>query len=258
MNSQAKPCVAAVLVTIALGMFGCGRNGGPVSSLLAPSPMNDGAGIVAAAQIDPVFDPATFVAGVNHPYFPLVPGTISTFRSDTDQGVETNPVEVLREHKRILGVEATVVHDQVFLDGVLIEDTLDWYAQDQAGNVWYMGEDSKSYENGVVVSTEGSWEAGVNGAEAGIIMEAQPRVGDRYRQEFAPGVAEDMASVKSLDKDVTVPYGSFAHCIQTMEFSSLAPGDRGYKYYAQGVGLVLEVAPRGGHERSELISVTGP
>jgi hypothetical protein len=251
-----RHAMAAVLAALTLGILGCGREGGPVSALLAPTSASEEGrvGLVGATKSNPAFDPSQFVPGVSHPYLPLVPGSISRFRSQT----ETNDVEVLKEHKVILGVEATVVHDQVFVDGVLIEDTLDWYAQDQEGNVWYMGEDSKSYENGVVVSTEGSWEAGVNGGEAGIIMEAHPRVADRYRQEFAAGVAEDMASVKSLDKQVTVPYGSFDHCIQTMEYSRLAPGDRGYKYYAEGVGLVLEVAPRGGHERSELISVTGP
>ncbi len=189
-----------------------------------------------------------------------MPGTVFSFAGESAEGAETITVEVLHERKLILGIDCTVVRDRVYLEGSLIEDTFDWYAQDRAGHVWYMGEDVKDYENGVVVSTAGSWEAGVDGAQAGIIMQAEPRVGLTYAQENAPGVAEDMATIVSLKKSVSVPYGNFENCLQIMEFSKLAPGARGYKFYARGVGLVLEDSPRGGHERTELVSVsvTGP
>jgi hypothetical protein len=110
---------------------------------------------------NPPFDATDFVAGIDNPYFPLLPGTVFHYRSETPDGIETNNVAVTRDSKQILGVNVTVVHDQVFLDGELAEDTFDWYAQDTEGNVWYFGEDSKEIEDGQVVSTEGSWEAGV-------------------------------------------------------------------------------------------------
>lgn len=259
MTIHARPAVLGALLATIMGTQGCGQGSGPASTLLAGSPAGETVGAIgAAAQANPVFNPSEFVSDVTHPYFPLVPGTVSRFEGQTDKGLETIEIEVLRERKLILGVSTTVVRDRVYLGGVLVEDTFDWYAQDRAGNVWYLGEDVKNYENGTLVDTEGSWEAGVNEARAGINMEAHPRIGDRYYQEFAPGVAEDEASIKSLSRTVEVPYGTFENCLQTMEFTRLAPGARGYKYYAAGVGLVLEDSPRGGHERVELVSVTRP
>src|SRR4030095_16811931 len=141
-------------------------------------------------------DPNNFVSEVTNPYFPLKPGTTFIYEGESD-GVPTREVvQVTRDTKEILDVLTTVVHVRTYEDGVLIEDTFDWYAQDEDGNVWYFGEDTKELDaGGNVISTEGSWEAGVNGAEPGIIMEADPKKGDRYQQELAPGVAEDMAQV---------------------------------------------------------------
>jgi len=142
------------------------------------------------------------------------------------------------------------------VDGVLAEDTLDWFAQDKGGNVWYFGEDTKELDaNGNVISTEGSWQAGVNGAQPGIVMEADPHVGDTYQQEFSVGVAEDMATVVALNKTVNVPFGSFKDCLETSEFTPLEPGTIDHKFYAQGVGLVQSVALRGGRERLELVTI---
>ena len=121
-----------------------------------------------------------------------------------------NEMVVTNDTKVILGVTTIVVHDSVYEQGVLTEDTLDWYAQDEDGNVWYFGEDTKELdENGNVISTEGSWEAGVNGAKPGIVMEAKPRKGDRYQQEFATGVAEDMAQVIGYKNSYCVRHGCF-------------------------------------------------
>ena len=242
-----------MLSAVALTSSGCSPGENPVQSLGAPN-LSASAGSLSplgSLKDPPAFDPSAFGSVIDHPYFPLVPGTMTHFAG----AGETIDVEVLHERKNILGIDATVVRDRVYVAGELAEDTFDWYAQDQAGNVWYLGEDSKEYANGVVVSTHGSWEAGVDGAQPGFVMEAHPRPGDTYRQEYAPGVAEDMATVVSLKKNVTVPYGTFDGCIQTTEFTHLAPGNRGSKYYARGVGLVLEVAPRGGRERVELVSV---
>jgi hypothetical protein len=205
---------------------------------------------------NPPFDAADFVAGIDNPYLPLTPGTVFHYRSGTPDGLETNDVAVTRDSKQILGVNVTVVHDQVFLDGELAEDTFDWFAQDTEGNVWYFGEDSKEIEDGQVVSTEGSWEAGVGDNEPGIIMLAHPKVGLAYHQEIAPDIAEDMARVLSLKASPEVPYGSFDNCVGTMEWSLIEHGVREHKSYCPGVGLVLEDQPKGGHIRNELVSIS--
>lgn len=136
---------------------------------------------------------------------------------------------------------------------MLAEDTIDWYAQDVSGNVWYFGEDTKELnEFGHVISTEGTWKAGVNGAQPGIVMEADPKVGDRYHQELAPGVAEDQAEVLSLDASTCVPYGCFDHLLLTKEWTVLKPGVVEQKYYAGGIGFISGAAVQGGNEHTEL------
>src|SRR5262249_54560402 len=160
--------------------------------------------------------------------------------------------------KMIQGVRTTVVHDVLFINGVRAEDTFDWYAQDTAGNVCYFGEDTKEYDatGNNVISTEGSWQAGKNGAESGVVMLANPQPGDSYAQEHASGVAEDQAAVLSLTKSIRVPYGSFKNVLLTRETTPLGPSDIGDKYYAPNVGLISEVARKGGKERFELVSIT--
>jgi len=211
---------------------------------------------LAAQPGDPVFDPGNFVEGADHPFFPLAPGTTFHYAGQTDEGTETIEVTVTKRTKQIMGVSAIVVRDQVFLDGELIEDTEDWSAQDRQGNVWYLGEDSRQYEDGRLVGTEGSWEAGRDGARAGIIMLANPQVGDSYAQESLPGVAEDMAKVMGLKSIATVPLGTYGDCLETMEWTPLEPGAREHKFYARGVGLVLEVSSSGGGERVELTDIS--
>jgi hypothetical protein len=137
-----------------------------------------------------------------------------------------------------MGVECVVVLDKAWEDGKLIERTFDWHAQDKEGNVWYFGEDTKEYENGKFVTSKGSWEAGVDGAKPGIIMQAHPKVGQSYRQEYYPGEAMDMAKVLSLNESVAVPYGSFDHALETEEWTPLEPGYTEHKYYAPEVGFV--------------------
>ena len=203
--------------------------------------------------------PASWAAAVTNPYFPLPPGTVWRYRSDTPDGLETTVTEVLSTTRTVNGVVATAVHDQVLLDGELIEDTEDWYAQDPDGNVWYLGEDTREYEDGQVVSTAGSWEWGVGGALPGIIMWADPaaHLGEEYRQEFARGEAEDFGKVVALDQSVTVPHGGFTGCLKTEDWNGLEPAAREYKYYCPEVGTVLETNLQGG-ERVELTDITGP
>jgi hypothetical protein len=158
-------------------------------------------------EYNPQLDPADFVAAVTNPFFPLTPGTTHHYQGETVDGIETIVTEVLSDTRTILGIAATIVHDRVFLDGELIEDTFDWYAQQNTGDVWYLGEDSKEIENGEVVSTAGSWEAGVDGAKPGIVMWGDPaaHLNEEYKQEYYVGVAEDVATVIALDESVQVP-----------------------------------------------------
>ena len=208
---------------------------------------------------EPRIRPADFGGPVDNPYFPLVPGSRWIYEGTQKAGTERTVVEVTRDTKAILGVTTVVVHDTVSTAGAVKEDTFDWYAQDRKGNVWYFGEDTKEYENGVVVNTEGSWEAGVDGAKAGIIMKARPGSGAAYRQEHYRGHAEDFAQVLSKVDSVTVPAGSYHDVLETKEFTPLEPKLVEHKYYARGVGVVREVTVRGGSDRTQLVEYTpGP
>ncbi len=153
-------------------------------------------------------DPADFVAVIDNPWMPFVPASRWVYEGGDGAEVEHIEVVVLSETRVVMGITATVVRDTVTVDGELVEDTYDWYAQHAAGNVWYLGEDSKEYEAGEVVSTGGSWEAGVDGALPGIVMKADPQVGDAYRQEYYTGEAEDMAEVVRAGVAETVALGA--------------------------------------------------
>ena len=166
-------------------------------------------------------------------------------------------VTVTSRTKTIDGIEARVVHDLVTTpDGEKVEDTLDWYAQDSKGNLWYLGEDTKEYENGKVVTTEGSWEHGVDGAQAGIMVPAEPKQGLEYREEYYAGHAEDGAEVLSVDGKVQVPFGMFRDAMITRNYSGIEPDVQELKFYARGVGPVLELLVSGGSGRDELLSYT--
>ncbi len=215
------------------------------------------AGIFGSDEVDynPVINPSDFVAVVDNPYFPLVPGTTFVYEGVSEDGAERNEMHVTDETKVIMGVACTVVWDRVWLEGSLIEETYDWYAQDKNGSVWYFGEDSREMDNGVVVSTEGSWETGVDGAKPGIVMMGLPVVGEVYRQEYYKGEAEDMAEVVSLNASATVPHGVYSDCLQTKDWTPLEPGVAEYKYYASGVGMVREAVAEGGTGYMELVDI---
>ncbi len=211
---------------------------------------------ISAAQGSNI-DPSNFVKEVNNKFFPLKPGTTFFYEGVKDGIPARDETFVTNQTKKILGVKCTEVHDRAFENGILVEDTLDWYAQDISGNVWYFGEDAKELDpGGNVISTEGSWLAGVNDAQPGIVMEANPQVGDRYHQEFSRGVAEDMARVLSLEESACVTYGCFDHLLLTKETTRLDPGVVEQKYYAEGVGFILGLTVKGGDERSELVRIT--
>lgn len=197
---------------------------------------------------------------INNLYYPLEPGTLFVYEGQTDGVPTRTTVCVTRNTKTIEGVETRVVHDQAFeSDGkkyVLVEDTFDWFAQDDSGNVWYFGEDTTEFPSR---STEGSWEAGVDDADAGFIMLTNPKVGDRYYQEFARNVAEDQAKVLSLDETVTVTVDgkltTYTNVLLTQETSRFDPGVLEYKYYARGVGFIRGVIVKGADEFTELVSI---
>jgi hypothetical protein len=201
--------------------------------------------------------PSTFVARIDNPYLPLIPGTTWTYKGKLDGKPATDVVTVTAESKEILGVTTTVVHDQVFVQGKLAEDTFDWFAQDSAGNVWYFGEDTRELDkNGQVVSTEGSWEAGVDNARAGIFMPAAPKVGQTFKQEDARDVAEDCSTIVDLNASVATRYVSSDAALRTEEFSLLEPDVLDNKFYVRDVGLVKEQTVEGGSDVLELVSMT--
>jgi hypothetical protein len=209
----------------------------------------------SSAGAAPTFNPNNFVSEIDNPYFALDPGT--TFLYKSPDGSSVDRFIVTRQTKEILGVTCVVVMDLAYEDGELVEKTFDYFAQDKKGNVWYFGEATQELEDGKVVSTEGSWQAGLKGATPGIIMEAHPHVGDQYAQEHAVGVAEDMARVDSLNASAHVPYGSFGHTLDTAEFTPLEPGVVEHKFYARGIGEVLEVDADGNRLQLVKIEITG-
>ncbi len=203
-------------------------------------------------------DPTGFTTQIDNPYWPMKPGSRWIYReTDSDGARQRVVVTVTSKTKRIAnGITARVVHDAVTEGGAPVEITDDWYAQDTCGNIWYLGEATKEYENGKVTSTKGSFEAGVDGAQAGVILPARPAVGLRYRQEYYPGEAEDKAQVVSLEDQVEVPFGHFGKgtVLMTRESNPLHPKDLEFKFYARGVGPVLAIGVSGGSDREELVS----
>lgn len=211
----------------------------------------------AARTLEPTFDSAEFnhPLDITNPYMPLEPGTTFVYKGKSEGAPTRQEFVVTDQTKTILGVKARVVVDTNWEGGKLVERTEDWFAQDDAGNVWYLGEFATEYENGEVVGHEGSWEAGVDGAQAGIVMKAHPIVGETYQQENAPGIAEDMATVLSLTESACVRYGCFSDVLQTGEFTPLEPGSVEHKFYASGVGLIKAILVEGGEEQSQLVKI---
>ncbi|HKA26931.1 MAG TPA: hypothetical protein VKD88_06120 [Gaiellaceae bacterium] len=214
-------------------------------------------GAASASASGPV--PGDFVARVTNPWFPLIPGTIFVYRGVKDGKSARDVVTVTHSTKRIQGVLCTAVADRLYLAGRLEERTTDWYAQDRRGNVWYFGESTAELDRaGHVTSTEGSWQAGRDGAQAGIYMTASPAVGQSRRQEYYKGHANDHFAVVSLSAHVSVPFTTSNRALLTKEWTPLEPGTLDHKYYLRGIGNVKEVTVKGATERNELVSVRRP
>jgi hypothetical protein len=242
-GAMRKASIMAVLLTLATG---CGSTHSRSASSLAP----------VSGQYDPKVDAKNFVANVDNPLWPLEPGTAYHYEGVRGTTPQTDEELVLHRTKRILGIGCTIVRDTVSEHGRPVERTLDYYAQDKQGNVWYLGEDSFELQNGRMTRASDSWLSGVAGAKPGIIMPADPRPGDRYRQEYyPPGQALDEAHVLGLRAAPKVPYRMFKQALVTSEFSPLEPQTE-EKYYVRGVGEILERVVKGHHEEFRLVSVT--
>ena len=240
--------LAAVAVLAAVSPAATSCAGGPPT--VPPSGVDE-------LQIPtPSADPRDFVDGVDNRWFPLEPGTTWTYRTTGDGGDRTEVVSVTDRTKVVQGVTTTVVRDVTAGDnGKVVSETFDWYAQDVAGNVWKFGADVTAHHHGRS-DTTGSWEAGVHGAEAGLMMAAHPRVGDGYLQERAPGVAEDQSEVLSITEQRSVPLDDYEDLVETEDTSALEPALEQRKYYAPGVGLVYAETIGGGNLSVQLVGLT--
>ncbi|MCC7386609.1 MAG: hypothetical protein IT384_32525 [Deltaproteobacteria bacterium] len=213
------------------------------------------AGCGASGDYDPGVRPEDFQSRVDHRLFPLPVGARWVYSGTTAQGLERIEVEVLPETKTVAwGAVATVVKDTAFMDGEKVEETWDWYAQHRDGSVWYLGEDTAEYENGMIVNHAGAWEAGVDGALPGIVMMSTPEVGAKYRQEYYQGEAEDYGEIVALDAGATVPGGSWTACVKTHDTSAIDAALDELKTYCPGVGLTLVEE---GTVRVELVRYSG-
>lgn len=207
---------------------------------------------------NPDMDPANFMSKAQiianpNPWFPLVPGNEWVYEADD----ETITVTVSDDTREILGITAIVVRDVVTdEDDELVEDTDDWFAQDLAGNLWYMGEIARNYEDGRLTDLDGSWEAGLDGAKAGILIRNQPIIDETFRQEFLLGEAEDMGMTVSVTADEESEEAGVScnsSCLQTLEFTPIEPDAMEYKYYYPGIGKILIIDLESG-DREELVS----
>jgi hypothetical protein len=242
---------AGIIAVLAAGCGSDDDDGNGNGETEAASPLPQGSEPVS-------LDPADFTTEITNPHWPMTPGSRWVYRETDKDAVMRVVVTVTDRTKQIAnGIEARVVHDVVSEDGQPVEVTDDWYAQDSEGNVWYLGEDTAEYESGKVVSREGSFEAGVDGAQPGIAVPADPEAGLAYRQEYYAGQAEDKAKVLSLDAQASVPFGTFDGVLQTEDTNPLSdPPQVEHKFYARDVGPVLVIGISGGSGREELVNYT--
>jgi hypothetical protein len=261
MNCVRNARLAVVLAAPAL-LSACGSGGTKLGSpqtktTVAPTPTRTAPATnpsTIGANYHPTIDPAKFTNHVTNRYFPLVPGKTLRYSGVRDGKPTEHMFTVTHQTKVVMGVRCAVISDIVTQSHSLVEKTTDWYAQDAAGNVWYFGEDTAEYQNGVVTTTAGTWEAGVDKAQPGIVMPAAPKVGRSYRQEYRPGVALDEARILSLDTSVRVPAGTFSHVVVTVDRNPLDPSKVERKWYAPGVGFVQAILHGGGHtETTKLV-----
>ena len=243
---------ASLLGLLLLLAAGCGSSGS--NSQTSGMQIVSGAGPNGPAQVSA----NDFSATVDNAYYPLMPRTTYRYRGVKDGKPTIDVYAVSNETKSIEGASCRAVKDNLYEAGKLEEQTTDWYTQDRQGNVWYFGEATRELNpQGKTTSTEGSWQAGVDGAEPGIFMPANPQPGQSYRQEYYKGHAEDQFKVLDRNSAVTVPAGAYGTALLTQETTPLEPGVIDHKYYVKGIGNVKEVTAKGARELAALASVTG-
>ncbi len=196
---------------------------------------------LGGGKYDPQLSPLDFSTTIDNPLLPHVPGQTMVYDGDSADGFVHNEVTTTDNLVTIAGFTVREISDKVWVDDVLTEDASDYYAQRKNGDVWYFGEVSRTYVDGFLDDLEGSWRTGKDDAKPGIVQLADNHVGDAYRQEYQVDVAEDVAMVLSIDETVTVKYGTFTHVLKTLEVSAQEPDQAEWKYYAPGVGMVLDV-----------------
>jgi hypothetical protein len=246
MKKTALATTAAALALLGLSASGAGAAGRPCHlPQFGPG-----------SSYHPHITPADFGPSVTNPYFPLKPGRTLVYTGTKDGRAALNIFAPTSRTKVIDGVTTRVVEDRLYLDNTLEERTSDYYAQDRCGNVWYFGEDTATLDaQGHVIDTEGSFHAGVDGAQPGVFMQAHPQVGRRFRQEWYRGHAEDTFKVLSLSAPVTVPYGHFDDALKTEETTALEPDVVDNKYFVRGIGEVTELAVKGPLEKLQLVEI---
>jgi hypothetical protein len=228
------------------------------ATIVVWAPWASSAGSGSTSPYEPVLDPADFSTTIDNQYFPLPVGRTLVYQGIKDGQTQVDTVTVTNQTKVVAeGITARVVTDVAKHGSTVLEKTSDWYAQDDQGNVWYVGEDTAHYLPNGKVDTSGSWEAGVNDAEPGLIMEANPQIPDAYRQEFLSGEAEDTAWIVDRGGSLTVPYGKVKNILTTLEATRVEPGAYDQKVYAPGIGIVHEQALTGDQEVADLVSVSG-
>jgi hypothetical protein len=259
----------ALAATVVVGLSACsskkappasqGSQTPPASTTAPASPTSPSPQPIATLPsnlppYNPTIDPANFVDNVTNPYFPLVVGSTYVYEGNRDGVPRRAEVTVAADTKMIMGVKCVVTRDVVTSNTSLVEKTTDWYAQDKDGNVWYFGEDTAEYTNGAVSSTAGTWLAGVDGAQPGIIMQAHPKVGDAYRQEYRPKIAEDYAKVLETTNSAPWPTGNYTNIVVTEDTDLLDATKLEHKSYGPGIGYLGSEGMVNGHH--EIVKLT--
>ena len=256
-----RTATAAITIAAALAVLaGCGKSGTKLGAPTTSTPVvttapttTPAAPLKITINYHPKIDAAKFTNRVKNSYFPLTPGKTLHYKGVRDGKPTEHTFVVTHDTKVVMGVKCSVILDTVTQNQSLVEKTTDWYAQDKAGAVWYFGENTAEYQNGVVTTTAGTWEAGVDNAQPGIIIPAHPKVGDTFRQEYRPGAALDEAKILSMTATVRVPAGTYRDVLVTFDKNPLDPSKLERKFYARGVGFVRAVLKGGGHsETTEL------
>jgi hypothetical protein len=237
------------LLALALAVLALSACGGSGSKSSSPPSLPQGTKAVK-------LDPADFTTEIDNPYWPIRPGSHWVYREVEDGEAHRDDVTVTDRTKTLGGIEARVVHDRVSKNGETLENTDDYYAQDSAGNLWYLGENTAEYENGKLKTTEGTWAYGTDGAQPGVIVPAHPKQGMKYREEYYKGHAEDAAEILNVGSQVQVPYGRFRGALFTRNYSAIEPTVEEMKFYAKGVGPVMELIVSGGSGRTDLLRYT--